>query len=88
MKIDPSESMFEEAPNAEREFSRTELRHLRLLLRRLRFLEAKAKEEDQRTEASSGAGAFVEWEIAALEWTLDEIGYLVTKKPKTVRRKR
>lgn len=77
MKVDTSMSIYREHPEASAEFSRKELRSLRLLLRRLRFLEASvAKTGGLKDGDSNGGGAFAEWEIEALEYVLTDIGFL------------
>lgn len=77
MKVDASKSKYHEAPGLRSEFNRQELRHCRLILRRLRFLEAQIEASGGiGSESSSGGGAFAEWELAALEWMLIELGYL------------
>ena len=80
MKIDPTLSAYHEAPEAREDFNRTELRSLRLLLRRLRFLEAQVRETGGMADGQgSGGAAFAEWEIGALEWILTEVGFLPEK---------
>lgn len=77
MKVDVKNSKYREIPRVESEFSAEEIRHLRLLLRRLRFLETQIAASGGLSAASaSGGAAFAEWEEAALGWTLTEIGYL------------
>lgn len=77
MKVDVSKSRYHEAPGAKEEFSRTELRSLRLLLRRLRFLEAQvALSGGLEHGGGSGGAAFAEWEVEALEWILGEMDFL------------
>ena len=80
MRIDPALSAYHEAPEAREDFNRTELRSLRLLLRRLRFLEAQVRETGGMEDGQgSGGAAFAEWEIEALEWILTEVGFLPEK---------
>lgn len=77
MKVDVSASRFHEAQSAKDEFNRIELRRLRLLLRRLRFLEAQVvKNGGLSAGGGSGGAAFAEWEVEALEWVLTDIGFL------------
>jgi len=77
MKVDASKSAYHEAPEARHEFSRRELRSLRLLLRRLRFLEAQVRETGGlENGGDSGGAAFAEWEVEALEFVLTEMGFL------------
>lgn len=72
MKVDAAQSVYQERRNANRDFTRRELKRLRCLLRRLRFLEAQMR---THTEPNDGA-LFTEWEAEALEWILDEVGFL------------
>lgn len=77
MKIDADKSRYRESPEARKEFNRAEIRSLRLLLRRLRFLEAQVRESGGLQDGSgSGGAAFAEWEVEALEWILTEVGFL------------
>lgn len=79
MKIDPRQSIYHEDPLARtrEEFSRVEIKHCRVLLRRLRFLEAKARETGGIADSNGNGGAvFAEVEIEALVWTLNELGFL------------
>lgn len=77
MRVDVSKSTYHESPSARGEFDSRELRRLRLLLRRLRFLEAQVRETGGIAASSANNGAaFAEWEIEALEWILSEVGYL------------
>lgn len=78
MKIDASLSEYQEVDDLS-EFSRIEKKHCRILLRRLRFLEAQVREHGGLGSASgSGAAAFNEWEVMALEWALTDIGFIKT----------
>jgi hypothetical protein len=75
MRVDPNKSAYHEADSATNEFNRIELRRARLLLRRLRFLEAQIRENGGLDNgASSGGAAFAEWEVEALEWVLGPDG--------------
>jgi len=86
MRVDPSKSEYHEAPDARSEFTRQELRSARLLLRRLRFLEAQVQETGGlENGGGSGGAAYAEWEVVALEWILGEIGFLAEKTPSTSR---
>lgn len=77
MKVDVSRSVFHEAPSAKHDFNKRELKNLRLVLRRLRFLEAQVRENGGLAGGSgSGGAAFAEWEVEALEWILTEVGFL------------
>lgn len=75
MKVDESKSIYHEASEASKEFSRAELKSLRVLLRRLRFLEHHVRENGGLASGSGGA-AFAEWEQDALVFVLVELGYL------------
>lgn len=75
MNIDASKSKYHESSGASEEFTRQELKALRMLLRRLRFLEHKAREEGNDLQGNGGA-VFNELEIEGLEFVLDEIGFL------------
>jgi hypothetical protein len=80
MKVDVNMSAYHEDPGARAEFDREELRRLRLLLRRLRFLEAQVRETGGLGSGTgSGGAAFAEWEIEALEWVLTEVGFLAER---------
>lgn len=77
MKIDPERSVYQEASDVHVEFSPAELRRCRLLLRRLRFLEAKVRESGGISNAHNNGGAWAEMEIDALEWVLThQLGFL------------
>ena len=77
MKVDTDKSIYHEHPDARNDFNRRELRSLRLLLRRLRFLEASvAKNGGLADGGGNGGGAFAEWEIEALEYVLTDNGFL------------
>lgn len=81
MRVDVSKSAYHEAPEARNDFNKAELRRLRLLLRRLRFLEAQVRTTGGLENGSaSGGAAFAEWEVEALEWVLTEIGFLPEKR--------
>lgn len=73
MRVDTSHSIYSESSTARQEFDASELRRLRFLLRRLQFLESKI---DSDPSVSSGS-IFAEKEIEALEWVLEDIGYLI-----------
>lgn len=77
MKVDASKSVHHESATARNDFNRQELKHLRLLLRRLRFLEAQVIEQGGLEGASASGGAvFAELEADALEWLLKDAGFL------------
>lgn len=77
MRPNVKDSRYREDPSAGEEFDRTELRRLRYLLRRLRFLETKIANEGGMTAPdSTGGGAHAEWELEALEYVLTEVGFL------------
>lgn len=80
MKVDASRSEYHEAASARDEFTKRELKSARLLLRRLRFLEAQvAATGGLANGGASGGAAFAEWEVEALEWALTELGFLEEK---------
>jgi hypothetical protein len=77
MKVDVTQSIYHEVPDAVRKFSKAELRRCRLLLRRLRFLEAQIRESGGMADPGNNGGAmFAEWEVEALEWILTDIEFL------------
>lgn len=76
MKVDAANSVYQEAPEARNEFNRRELRSLRLLLRRLRFLETRVGSGQLEDASNNGGAAFAEWEADALEYVLTEVGFL------------
>ncbi len=77
MRVDASQSRYHESDSAPDEFNRKELRRLRLLLRRLRFLEKQIRDQGGLADGgASGGSAFTEWEAEALEWILAEVGFL------------
>lgn len=73
MKVDVDQSAYREVDDVTTEFSTAELRRARLLLRRLRFLEDKVRENQASGDTSSGA-MFAVWEVEALEWALGPDG--------------
>lgn len=80
MRVDVEQSVYHEAPEARREFNHKELRRMRLLLRRLRFLEAQIRQTGGlENGGNSGGAAFAEWEVEALEWVLTDMGFLEEK---------
>ena len=82
MRVDVERSAYHEADDAKDEFNKQELRRLRLLLRRLRFLESQVRETGGLASGGgSGGAAFAEWETEALEWVLTEVGFLQEKNP-------
>jgi hypothetical protein len=77
MRVDASQSAYQEAATARDDFNSMELKRLRLLLRRLRFLEVQVRENGGLGSASgNGGAAFAEWEVDALEWILRDVGFL------------
>lgn len=72
MRVDPALSVYQERPDARAVFTRQELKKCQCLLRRLRFLEKQLRESTVRNDGAM----FTEWEVEALEWALDELGYL------------
>lgn len=82
MRVDPDKSEFHEDPQARDDFTAEELRHCRLLLRRLRFLETQVKENGGHEAIDASGGAmFAVWESAALEWALTELDFLIKREP-------
>lgn len=75
MKVNTTESIYQEKPDARDQFNRQELKHLRLLLRRLRFLETQINSGDGMASGNGGS-AFAEWEADALAYVLTEIDFL------------
>jgi hypothetical protein len=85
MRVEASQSIYHESPSAVNEFDRTELKYLRQLLRRLRFLERKVRETGGMANAdASGGASFAEWEMDATAWVLDEIGFLAPRETASV----
>lgn len=69
--------IYTERKDAEERFDRSELKRLRILLRRLRFLETKLRDSARGTAPQIGGGlVFIEAEIESLEFVLTEIEYL------------
>lgn len=81
MKVNAAQSIHHEDPQARKEFSRSELTHLRVLLRRLRFLETQVRKNGGiNAPITQGGGAMhAEIEALALEFALSELGYLKEK---------
>ena len=77
MRVDVSKSIYREDPKAREEFNKAERRRLNLLLRRLRFLESQVRETGGMGNGGSGGAAFAEWEVEALEWILQEVGFII-----------
>lgn len=75
MRVDVSQSIYHEAPDARMAFDQTEIKRCRLLLRRLRFLEAQVRETGG-IASGTGGGTFAEMEVEALEWILREVEYI------------
>jgi hypothetical protein len=83
VKVEADKSRFHEIDTARNEFNRAELRRLRLILRRLRFLEAQVEKNGGLASSTGNGGAgWAEWEVEALEWILDEVGFLETRERK------
>lgn len=70
--------LYREATTAEEDFTLPELKKLRFLLRRLRYLETQIQKREaaKQVQGEGGALSFVEAERDALEFALLEIGYL------------
>lgn len=76
MKVDASQSKFHEVADLS-EFSKPEVKHLKLLLRRLRFLEDQVRRSGGLSSpGGSGGAVFAEMEMEALEWILLEMAYI------------
>ena len=73
MRVNKETSQYQEAPDARLMFSSSEMDSLRVLLRRLRLLEANLKAG--RTEKNGGA-VWAAREIKAFVIVLTEIGFL------------
>ena len=80
MRVPENESVHKEHSDVHREFTQAELQNARVLLRRLRFLEAQAKQRSPERAATGGA-LFAEMEASALEWVLgrEGINFLAAK---------
>lgn len=74
MRVDPSKSAHHEAHDVRDIFTPQEIRHARVLLRRLRFLESQIRETGGIAANASGGAVFAEVEAAALEWVLGPEG--------------
>lgn len=75
MRIDTTRSKYQERKSAVEDFDRDEIKHLRMALRRLRFLETKIRDAGGQLDASGGA-IFDEKEADALAFILTEIDFL------------
>lgn len=76
MKIDPTKSEIHERKDASDIFSRSELRYMRQLLRRARFLEAQIRDRGgMNGPDANGGAAWAELELAAFEFALVEMEY-------------
>lgn len=73
MKVEQANSKYQESPEAADMFSVPELKKLRALLRRLRYLDGQIHREPA---SISGGLMFAEREVDALAFVLDEVGYL------------
>lgn len=82
MNVDTENSVYQEAHDVSTEFDADELRRCRLVLRRLRFLEGKARDTERPDSTSA---MFVVWEIEALAWMLTELGFLQENTPQESR---
>ena len=75
MRVNKETSPYQEYVGAPKEFSESELRRCRFLLRRLRFLDESVGRSIEREDTTRGV-EFAKQERDALAWMLDEIGYL------------
>lgn len=79
MKVDAQNSIYQEASTAKDEFTREELKHLRFMLRRLRYLDQQVRDTGG-IASGSGGGVHAEMERDALAWLLtDEVPFLETR---------
>ena len=72
----PETSVFQERSDVADEFNWQEIRHLRYLLRRLRFLEIKIAEASGTKAENAPQSMYVHREADALAYLLTEIGFL------------
>lgn len=80
MKIDVSKSSFHEALDVNERFDWQQARHLRVLLRRLRFLESRVQATGGlRDGGENGGAAWAELEADALAFALDRLGFLAPR---------
>lgn len=80
MKIDLSKSKYRERDSAKEEFDLAEVKHLRTVLRRLRYLEQKIREAGGLDGAPESSLIFDGLEVEGLEFALTELGFLETTK--------
>lgn len=84
VQIDLSKTEYHEREDVEEFFTREELRRLRQLLRRLRFLEAQVRERGGMADPrANGGAAHAELEIEAFEFVLTEMEYMEIKRLKS-----
>lgn len=77
VRIDVDKTEYHERSDVSEIFKREEIRRLRQLLRRLRYLEAQVRERGGLADPrANGGAAHVELEIEALEFVLVEVDYL------------
>lgn len=82
-RIDLTLTEYHEREDVREYFTREEIRRLRQLLRRLRFLEAQIRERGGMDDPRANGGAVhAEMEIEALEFVLNDMGYLEIKRRK------
>ena len=76
-KTEVETTEYHEDPQAVEHYTREEIRRLRQLLRRLRFLEKQVQERGGlASDDPSRSAAYVELEIEGFELVLTEIGFL------------
>lgn len=75
MRIDVSKSRYHPVKEAEVIFDRTEIKHLKIVLRRLRYLEQKLRDGGDPLDGD-GSAMFDDLEMRGHVFTLTEIGYL------------
>lgn len=77
MRVNAEQSRYHEADDIQQEFTRDEIRSLRILLRRLRFLDNQVEEKGGLSDPNANGGAaFAEWERDALAYALTELGFI------------
>lgn len=75
MRIDVEKSKYHPREDVEKDFDREEIKHLKIVLRRLRYLEQKLREGGDLLDGN-GSAVFDDLEVQGLAFTLTEIGYL------------
>lgn len=78
MRVDVSKSKYHEDEDARKEFKKEELKVLRIVLRRLRFLEHHLRVRGGSDLTGDASAVFNELEVEGLVFILREIGFLET----------